>query len=86
MDIDAACRIIRQCNDSFVYRTPFEGNWAPVFEAVAIVKSHLEGIRTDGKSIKELEISDYLLCTAQGMRWVMRYVSRVEAMRGWGRR
>ena len=86
MDIDASCRVVRQCNDAFIYGKSFEGSSGSVVEAVWIVKRYLEGVRADGKPIRELEMPDSLLCTPEGMRRAMPFVLSVESMRGWSRR
>lgn len=80
MDIVTACSAIRQCNDSFVMsRKPTVDAKAAAL-SVQTLKQYLERARADGKPIRELEIEEGLLWTAQGMRWVMPFVTSAEAM------
>lgn len=79
MNITDACRIIRRCNESIQsYSASVECDGVPL--AVATLKTYLETARADGKSIDELLISESVLLTPQGMRWVMSFVTAAEAM------
>ena len=80
MDIVKACQAIRQCNDSFVLEVPMRGTYSEVVEAVRVVKAYLELARGDGKPIRELGLSDFLLCTPEGMTLVMPFVFSAEAI------
>lgn len=80
MDITKACQAIRQCNDSFVLGVPMRGSYGEVVEAVRAVKAYLELVRGDGKPIRDLGLTDYLLCTPEGMAMVMPYVFSAESI------
>jgi hypothetical protein len=79
MNIDDACRIIRRANDSFLNQNALE-TVDGVAEAVYVLKSYLEKARGDGKSIDELLISESLLLTPPGIRWVMAFVTSAESL------
>jgi hypothetical protein len=79
MNITDACKIVRRCNESIQsFSAPIDCNSVPL--AVSTLKAYLETARADGKSIDELLISESVLLTPQGMRWVMSFVTAAEAM------
>lgn len=80
MDIVKACQTIRQCNDSFVFKVPMRGTYGEVVAAVRVVKAYLEQVRGDGKTIRELGLSDCLLCTPEAMAQVMPFVFSAESI------
>ncbi len=80
MDIFKACQAIRQCNDSFVLGLPMGGSYSEVVEAVWVLKAFLERVRGDGRPIRELALTDYLLCTPEGMKQVMPFVFSAESI------
>ena len=80
MDIVKACQIIRHCNDSFVLGVPMRGTYAEVVAAVRVVKAYLEQVRCDGRPIRELGLSDCLLCTPEAMALVMPFVFSAESI------
>ena len=80
MDIVKACEAIRRCNDSFVFGVPMRGTYGEVVEAVGVLKTHLEQVRSDGRSIRELALTDYLLCTPEGISQVMPFVFSAESL------
>ena len=79
MNIADACKIVRRCNESIQsHSASVECEGVPL--AVATLKTYLETTRADGKSVDELLISESVLLTPQGMRWVMSFVTAAEAM------
>jgi hypothetical protein len=81
MDIAQACQIIRRCNEALhSYSIPRECADVPL--AVSTLKHYLELAREDGKPIDELLISESVLLTPQGMRWVMSFVAAAETLEG----
>ena len=86
MDITEACGTIRRCNDALGLRHPLPTSEAELGHAVRTLKVFLERAKADGKSICELEVADYLLCTAEGMRWVMPFLLSAEGMLAYERR
>ncbi|MEP6505001.1 MAG: hypothetical protein ABJD97_16790 [Betaproteobacteria bacterium] len=86
MNLVNACQALRQCNDSFVFGTPMDGSHHEVVEAVRVVKTYLEDVRCDGKSIRELCLTDHSLCTPEGMKQVMPYVFSAESLAAISRR
>ena len=79
MHIDDACRAIRRCSDAMAScQVPAECVDVPL--AVATLKRYLERSRGDGQPLDELLISESVLLTPQGMRWVMAYVTMAEAL------
>ncbi len=79
MDIGHACKIVCQWDNLFV-----TGRTAPVqptqlVSAVAELKRYLEE-RQDGLAIPELAMPDRVLLTPDGVRCVMQFVGRVEAL------
>jgi hypothetical protein len=79
MDIARACQTIRQCNEGFSTGDATE-RAEGVVDAVRFVKSYLESVKADGKPIRDLEISESLLLTPEGMRWVMPFVLDAESL------
>jgi hypothetical protein len=55
-------------------------------EAVTVLKRYLENAKCDGKPIHELAISEHLLMTREGVRWVMPFVLSAESMEASKRR
>ncbi len=80
MDIMQACNTIRHCNDRFLMRQPPVATEADVAEAVRAVKHYLERARSDGKSVRELEIADDLSCSPDMIRSVMPFVLSAEGL------
>ena len=78
MDIVEACAAIRFCDAALNPGQQIPLSEAELCEAVGAIKRFLELARTDGKVIHELEIADYLLCTPQGMRWIMPFVTSAQ--------
>jgi hypothetical protein len=79
MNIAEACKVIRRCNESIQsYSASIDCERVPL--AVSTLKTYLETARADGKSIDELLISESMLLTPQGMRWVMSFATAAEAM------
>ena len=79
MHIDDACRAIRRCSDAIAsYQVPAHCVDVPL--AVVTLKRYLEQSRDDGQPLDELLISESMLLTPQGMRWVMAYVTMAEAL------
>ena len=79
MQIAQACKIIRNCNEAMVsYAVPPPCAEVPL--ALVTLKQYLEAVRADGKPIDELLISESVLLTPQGMRWVMPFVTSAEAI------
>jgi hypothetical protein len=77
MDIAEACKTLRKCSDAMrTYAVPAECDDVPL--AVVTLKRYLEQARGDGRPIDELLISESLLLTPQGIRWVMRFVADAE--------
>ena len=79
MDIGEACKVICQWNNVFA-----TGRTAPVQPrqlagAVAELKRYLEE-RQDGIPIPELALADHVLLTPEGVRTVMPFVARAEAI------
>lgn len=79
MDIGEACAIV--CRWDNLFST---GRTAPVQPrqlalAVAELKRYLEE-RQDGMPIPELALADHLLLTPEGVRGVMQFVARAEAI------
>ncbi len=86
MDIATACSAIRQCNDSFVRSKKPTVDAKAAALSVVTLKQYLERVRADGKPIRELDIEEDLLWTAEGMRWVMPFVISAEGMLAYERR
>lgn len=80
MEISEACACLRDCNERFCMRQPPRTSSFEALEAVGVLKVYLERVRADGKPIRELEIAEHLLVTAEGMRWVMPFVISAEGM------
>jgi hypothetical protein len=79
MNIAEACKTIRKCSDAIhTYAVPAECDDVPL--AVVTLKRYLEQARGDGRPIDELLISESLLLTPQGIRWVMRFVADAEVV------
>jgi hypothetical protein len=78
MDIVEACAAIRDSARAVNSGQRIPLSDAELCEAVFGIKRFLELARMDGQLIHELEIADYLLCTPQGIRWVMPFVTRAE--------
>ena len=72
MDIVEACKTIRDCNDCFSSGLLLPVSEGDLGRAVGSLKRFLELAR--GTLIHELDIADYLLCTPQGVRWVLPFV------------
>lgn len=86
IEIQAACKLIRQWNDSFVDQKSLDLPSAGLVEAVSDLKRYLELKKGDGKPIRELEIAEHLLVTREGVRWVMPFVISAESMESHQRR
>jgi hypothetical protein len=84
--IDAACDLLRRCNESCLARGPFRCGVDALSAAATTLKSYLEAARSDGKPILELDIASHLLATPEGMRWVMPFVLSAESMEASRRR
>ena len=82
MDIVMACRAIRHCNDSFVRGSPMRGTYSDVVQAVRVVKAYLELVSGGARPIRVLGLSDYLLCTPEGMAQVLPFVFQAESLAG----
>ncbi len=80
MDISQACKTLRDCNDRFCLRQEPSIASFEAIVAVGELKSYLEGVRADGKPIRELAIAEHLLFTPEGMRWIMPFVISAEGM------
>lgn len=79
MDIGEACKVVCQWDNLFA-----TGRTAPVQPrqlalAVAELKRYLEE-RQDDLPIPELELDSHVLLTPEGVRGVMRFVARAEAI------
>jgi hypothetical protein len=79
MDIVMACRAIRHCNDSFVLGVPMRGNYSDVVQAVRVVRAYLELVSGDARPLRDLSLSDYLICTPEGMAQVLPFVLQAES-------
>jgi hypothetical protein len=55
-------------------------------EAVAEVKRYLELEETEGEPISELEITEELLMTREGVQWVMPFALLAESVEAWKHR
>jgi hypothetical protein len=86
IEIQAACKLIRQWNDAFVAQKGPDLPSASLVEAVADLKRYLELKKGDGKPIRELEVAEHLLVTREGVRWVMPFVISAESMEAHQRR
>ncbi len=80
MDITTACRALRQCNDAFVMHKKPTVDAKAAALSVATLKEYLERTRADGKPIRELDVTEDLLWTPEGIRWVMPFVFSAEGM------
>jgi hypothetical protein len=85
MNIDEACKTLRQANDAFVLRNALQSTQG-IAEAVYVLKSYLENARADGKPLDELLIPESALLTPAGLRWVMTYVTSAESLEASRRR
>ena len=79
IEIQAACKLIRQWNDAFVALESPDLPATGLVEAVADLKRYLELKEGDGKPIRELEVAEHLLVTREGVRWVMPFVISAES-------
>lgn len=79
IDIQAACKLIRQWNDAFVALESPDLPTAGLVDAVADLKRYLELNKGDGKPMRELEVAEHLLATREGVRWVMPFVISAES-------
>ena len=86
MDIVMACRLIRHCNDSFVLGVPMRGTYSDVVQAVRVVQAYLELLSGDARPIRDLGLSDYLICTPEGMAQVLPFVIQAESLAGISKR
>ena len=78
MDISEACRVVRRCRDTIEScRIPDECDGVAL--AVFTLKQFLERAR-GGRAVDELLITESVLLTPQGIRWVMRFVDEAEAL------
>ncbi len=82
MDIVMACRAIRHCSDSFVRGVPMRGTYCDVVQAVRVVEAYLELLSGEARPIRNLRLSDYLICTPEGMAQVLPFVIRAESLAG----
>ena len=85
MDIAEACSVIRQCNDD-LHSNSHPRGCHRVGLAVSTLKHYLEQARGDGRPIDELLISETVLLSPRGMRWVMAFVLAAEALETAGTR
>lgn len=86
MDIATACKTVHEWAD--IYSPDGKQRPTPpsLIEAVSLIKAYLEREKADGKPIKELEIAPNLLCTREGVRWVMPFAMSAESMEATKRR
>ena len=80
MEIADACKAILYCNDALSQGESLIRCEPEIALSVKTITTFLERVRNDGKPIAELDIPDHLLCTPEGIRWVMPFVLSVEAM------
>jgi urease gamma subunit len=80
MDIAEACRTVHEWQEAFAPGAALSSVPKNFPEAVAVLKRNLENAKCDGKSIHELAISEHLLMTREGVRWVMPFVLSAESM------
>lgn len=78
MDIRTACRTVCQWRDLLSLAPTAQPSPASLSEAVAVIKAYLEHARE--QQIRELEISDEMLMTRQGVRWVMPFALSAESI------
>ena len=81
-----ACKLIRGWNDALVTGAVPPTPRSALAEAVIGVKRYLEREKADGKPIRQLEIAEQALATAEGVRSVMPFVFSAEAMEAAKRR
>ncbi len=86
MDIAEACRTVHQWQEVFAPGGAVTGVPKNLSEAVTVLKRYLEAAKCDGKPIHELAISEHLLMTREGVRWVMPFVLSAESMEASKRR
>ena len=86
IEIQAACKLIRQWNDAFVALESPHLPATGLVEAVADLKRYLELKKGGGKPIRELEVAEHLLATREGVRWVMPFVISAESTEAHERR
>jgi hypothetical protein len=86
MDIAEACRTVHQWQEVFAPGSAVSVVPKNLFEAVAVLKGYLEKAKCDGKPIHELAISEHLLMTREGVKWVMPFVLSAESMEATKRR
>ena len=86
MDIAEACRTIHEWQEVFAPGAAVSSVPKSLSEAVTVLKRYLESAKCDGKPIHELAISEHLLMTREGVRWVMPYVQSAESMEASKRR
>ena len=80
MDIAEACRTVNHWQEVFAPGSTANTVPKSLSEAVTVLRHHLENARCDGKPIDELAISEHLLMTREGVRWVMPFVLSAESM------
>jgi len=80
MDIAEACRTVHQWQEVFAPGVTASSVPQSLSEAVAVLKQYLENAKCDGKPIRELAISEHLLMTREGVRWVIPFVLSAESM------
>jgi hypothetical protein len=85
MDIAAACKIIRKCNDTYLARDA-NVEAASVVVALHVLKDYLENVRADGKPIHELDLALPELITPEEVLRVMPYVFSAESREAFKRR
>ena len=86
MDIAEACRTVHQWQDVFEPGATVSCVPKSLSEAVTVLKRYLEYAKCDGKPIHELAVSENLLMTREGVRWVMPFVLSAESMEASKRR
>ena len=80
MDIAAACKTVRAWAEIFSCDGKPHTRPGSLTDAVTVIKAYLESQRLDGVPIAELVISEHLLMTRQGVRWVMPFVLAAESI------
>ena len=86
MNIAEACRTIHQWQEVFAPGAVDSSVPKSLVDAVETLKGYLEREKADGKPIAELAISEHLLMTREGVRWVMPFVLSAECMEASKRR
>lgn len=80
MDIDHACQTIRAWNDFLTPGTARRSVPGGLPEAVAELRRYLESARGDGHPIRELDIPEPFLASAEALRIVMPFVLSAESL------